>query len=218
MAGTVCVRWTLVPTHAPIPWRHCPTCAAMRAFASSGKIRLNANGRRLDAWLIYRCITCDQTWNRTLFERRPVHEVPRAELEALQRSAPASVGPFEQDVAALRRQADRVELCVEVMVIKPAPEPAVCLPGFLPDSLPDRVELTLCVPHPTGCRLDRLLAQELALPRTRLQAMVKAGTLGIMGEGRKAFRRPLMQGRVIILQLGDAPTTLRDGLSARLFA
>ena len=119
MAGTLSVRWTLVPAHAPMPWRHCPTCATARPFQSSGKIRLNANGRRLDAWLIYRCTSCDQTWNRTLFERRSVQQLAPSELDALQQSTPACVAPFEHDAVALRRQADRLDVCEEVRVIKP---------------------------------------------------------------------------------------------------
>lgn len=210
MAGTVSVRWTLVPAHAPRPWRHCPTCATTRAFASSGKIRLNANGRKLDAWLIYRCTLCDQTWNRTLFERRPVQQVSRDDLDALQHAAPACVQRYEQDVAALRHETNRVDLSATVQVTKP-----VRPRGFV---LPPTVHLALAVPHPTGCRLDRLLARELALSRTQLQAWVKAGALIVEGEGAKAFRRPLVRACLVILQTGDRPGAGRDALSVGLFA
>lgn len=38
-------------------------------FASTGKFRVNANGRRLDVWLIYRCETCGRTLNVPVYER-----------------------------------------------------------------------------------------------------------------------------------------------------
>ncbi|MEM1284312.1 MAG: DUF1062 domain-containing protein [Pseudomonadota bacterium] len=208
MAGTLSVRWTLTPSYAPIPWRHCPTCATTRPFQSSGKIRLNANGRRLDAWLIYRCLDCDQTWNRTLFERRPVQQLSAHELEALQQSCRSSVDAFEQDVTALRRQADRVEISNEVQVVKP----------LRPDifGCPSTIDLALSVPHATGCRLDRLLARELGLSRKQLLNGEKAGWLAIEGGGSKALRRPIGQHLTVHLQSQAFPAEIR--LAEALFA
>lgn len=37
----------------------------------SGKFRVNANGRRLDIWLIYRCEKCGHTLNVPIYERVP---------------------------------------------------------------------------------------------------------------------------------------------------
>ena len=205
MAGTFSVRWTLVPSHAPMPWHHCPTCATARAFRSSGKIRLNANGRRLDAWLIYRCAACDQTWNRALFERRAVQRIAPADLDALQQSAPACVEPFEHDVAALRRQAVRVDLCDDAAVIKPVRPNGVVRYAH--------VELTLAVRHATGCRLDRVLARELGVSRTQLQALDKSCALTVKGGGRKALHRSI--GQEIIIHL---KSEAMSGLDRALFA
>lgn len=33
------------------------------------KFRVNANGNRLDVWLIYRCKKCKHSWNLTIYER-----------------------------------------------------------------------------------------------------------------------------------------------------
>ena len=54
------LHWTLTPAHAPRPLRHCPGCGDQRAFIADApprglRARLNANGKRLDGWLIYRC-------------------------------------------------------------------------------------------------------------------------------------------------------------------
>lgn len=38
-------------------------------FVSAGKFRVNANGRRLDIWLIYRCEKCGRTLNVPIYER-----------------------------------------------------------------------------------------------------------------------------------------------------
>ena len=58
------------PRTPPQPWLACSRCRDIRPFRCSEKFRLNANGKRLDAWLIYRCGSCDNTWNRPVLERR----------------------------------------------------------------------------------------------------------------------------------------------------
>ena len=85
------VQWTLTPKIAPQPWIACRGCGVLKPFRSSDKIRLNANGRKLDAWLIYKCVTCDNTWKRTLFERLDVRDIQPTVLEALQSNDPDSI-------------------------------------------------------------------------------------------------------------------------------
>ena len=46
---------------------------------NSGKFRVNANGKSVDVWLIYRCKKCKHSWNLTLFERTKPGKIP-AEL------------------------------------------------------------------------------------------------------------------------------------------
>ena len=38
--------------------RRCGGCGKKMVFECAGKFRVNANGRRLDVWLIYRCQRC----------------------------------------------------------------------------------------------------------------------------------------------------------------
>ena len=49
--------------------RRCGGCGKKMVFECAGKFRVNANGRRLDVWLIYRCQRCGHTWNIPLYER-----------------------------------------------------------------------------------------------------------------------------------------------------
>src|SRR5438105_4609827 len=88
MSNSLRVRWTIVPRTAPQPWVACSACGSLRPFQSSGKIRLNANGKKLDAWLVYKCSACDKTWNRPLFERQNIRDISPATLAALQSNDP----------------------------------------------------------------------------------------------------------------------------------
>ncbi len=58
MPETLRVTWRVTPLQPPLVRRHCSRCAAARAFACSLKFRTNAQKKRLDVWLIYRCSAC----------------------------------------------------------------------------------------------------------------------------------------------------------------
>jgi hypothetical protein len=163
----------------------------LRPFRSSGKIRLNTNGRKLDAWLIDKCVDCDKTWNCPLFERRSVGDISVADLAALHASDPAWVRQREFDIARLRGKVWRIDEGTEFEVHKEV------LCG--PECDPRRTEITLIVPLPASLRLDRLLCRELALSRSALQALHKLGKLVIDPDLKDGLRRRVKDGAHVIL-------------------
>ncbi|MBW0369617.1 DUF1062 domain-containing protein [Ensifer adhaerens] len=63
-------------------------------------------GRRLDAWLIYRCAVCEDTWNRPIFERRNVASVaPDASKQRSRLGPPGGV----RHRRSSRQCTDRIE-------------------------------------------------------------------------------------------------------------
>ena len=50
-------------------------------FRNSGKFRLNANGNKLDVWLIYQCEKCKHTFNLTIYERKKPSSIPPEEYK-----------------------------------------------------------------------------------------------------------------------------------------
>jgi hypothetical protein len=162
------VRWTITPKIAPQPWVTCSGCGCLRAFASSDKIRLNANGRKLDAWLIYKCTICNRTWNRTIFERRHVRDVDAAALEALQSNDPDWI----------RAEAFNLEA-----------------PGW------KHLQIEFSISFPASARLDRLLASELRVSRSRLMALHAAGLLKAKPERTDVLRRRIRNGARVSLDL-----------------
>ena len=168
MCDSIRVRWTIVPLTAPQPWLVCSSCGGLKPFQASGKTRLNANGRKLDAWLIYKCLACEKTWNRSIFERRNVRDIDPAVLDALQSNDPQWIRREAFNLDALRRSSPRIDEFPEVGIAREVQhEP--------PDWT--KLEIELIVPLPTSTRLDRLLASELGVSRSRLQALHDGGTL-----------------------------------------
>ncbi len=191
MSDRLYVRWTIAPRDCPRPVFACPTCGGDRPFHPSGKLRLNANGKRLDAWLIYKCDDCDRTWNRPVFERRLAAEIPPGELAALRSGDPAFIRHLAFDLAALHRKTSMILQSDAIDVDR------VVTSGSTGATV---IEIALALPYPIRPRLDRLLATELGFSRSRIIALSDAGRLVIQG-GANALKRPPRNGQTIRLDL-----------------
>lgn len=61
--------------------RNCPKCDRKTHFKNTKKFRINANGNKLDVWLIYQCEECKHTFNLAIYERQKVSSIPRDEYQ-----------------------------------------------------------------------------------------------------------------------------------------
>jgi hypothetical protein len=205
MTGISNVTWRVEPATPPRPHRHCATCGRTRAFQSSGRVRLNANGRKVDAWLIYKCLACERTWNLPLLERVAVSDVPPGDLKAMEASDPGWVKMRAHDTVRLRRYCDRIELTVYRLA------PAPPLGGGL-----SIVSLSLEVSCPTGERLDRLLSRELQWSRAGLLALVRSGVVGVQPDTERTLRKPVASGMVVRFRLDLLAGQMRTDLECAL--
>jgi hypothetical protein len=171
------VVWTVLSDRAPNVVRHCPRCERERRFASSGRFRVNAQQRRLDVWLIYRCTACEATWNLPLLERVAPERLAAGLLARFERNDPALARAHAGDLALLRRLGVGVDRDVPYRVERPPL-----------DGRPIRIRFVVGA----GCavRLDRLLAAELGTSRARVSAL---------GIDRAALRRPVRDGQIVAL-------------------
>lgn len=94
--------WAIVPIDLPLINRPCHGCASTQLRAT-GKFRVNAHHKRLDAWLLALCQACGQTAKLTVLQRVPVHSVPPGLLDKLHGNDGALVAQALQDPAFLRR-------------------------------------------------------------------------------------------------------------------
>jgi hypothetical protein len=179
------VVWYVRPLAAPCVLRHCTVCARTRAYAPSQTFRVNAQQRRLDVWLLYRCVACDDTWKRSVLRRVSRDALAPELLERFLRNDPATAWQAA---------------CVPAPGLQLVPAPAVRVERPPLDGQP--VLLRLTVAWPCGVRLDRLLAAELACSREALLRGVHAGEIEIERGGRRALAHPPRDGTRIVLSRG----------------
>lgn len=167
----------------------CSRCDRQRRFKSSGKFRLNANGRKLDAWLVYRCDTCDNSWNRPVFERSNRNDIEPALMESLHGNDPAMAERIAHDLTRTGLKAVEAETTFTRIALPPIPDE------------PQRLEIRIAAAIRSGARADRLIARGLGLSRGDVHALAASGRLTVRNTQGRVLARPLRDGMVVELDL-----------------
>lgn len=158
----------------------CARCARLVSFRCSERFRVNANGGRLDVWLLYRCAVCGAPHRERVLRRAAVEAIAPDERTGYQAAAPALV----------RRCAFAAGARVEVpyRVVRP--------------SLPScgLVRARIVQQEPCGARWDRFLARELDWPRARVARAAERGRVRV-NVGARRLRGRVADGDLLELLL-----------------
>lgn len=95
-------NWFVVPVCLPLVVRRCHSCASER-FRASGKFRVNANHKLIDAWLLVLCASCGLTAKLAILERKRVSTIRPELLDRLHHNDPGLTAELLQDPNLLHR-------------------------------------------------------------------------------------------------------------------
>ena len=70
---------------------------------NSGKFRVNASGKSVDVWLVYRCKKCKHSWNLTIYERTKPGKIPTELWEAFLDNDGETAMAYGRDIDFLKR-------------------------------------------------------------------------------------------------------------------
>lgn len=200
------VTWTVTPLNPPLIWRNCPNCRTSMPFACTGDFRTNAQKKRIDIWLIYRCEACDARWNLPLFERIAVGDLPPGEFESIAHNDPGVAMRYAFDLNRLARHSHRIAASPGVGIRKHRSGSGSTAPVL---------EIGIALLRPVQLRLDRVVAGELGVARSRLQAWLAQGALRLEPDGT-ALRTHLADGQRIVIDLSALDPEARAAVLARM--
>jgi hypothetical protein len=194
MQSLLQVQWLVRPLATPRPWLSCARCGIRRPFVCSEKFRVNAQKKRIDAWLIYRCAHCDQIWNFPVLERCLVSGIAPAMLRALAENDAGLARRHAFDLARLGRHSSAIEglpgLHVEKRLL------SAC------EGSPALAEITITAPLPIELRLDRFLAEQLGISRSSIGRLAERKALVVLPAVKPALRRVVRDGQRIRISFG----------------
>ena len=84
-------------------FHRCGRCGKKQEFVNSRKFRVNANGNRVDVWLIYRCKKCKHTWNLTIYERVKPSKIKQEEFDLFMENDYKLAEKYGNDINFLKR-------------------------------------------------------------------------------------------------------------------
>ncbi|GAB3477019.1 DUF1062 domain-containing protein [Nocardiopsis coralliicola] len=156
--------WTVRRAGLPRLSLRCRDCRYGSATPGAGRFRVNANGKRLDVWLLVRCVACDRTRKITVHERTPVASLDPAALDGYHVSAPEAVATALLDPLIARRNRFALDWSGAWRLDAPAPPAGGPPPGYW------KVEFR----DPVPVRPGLLIARGLGLSRSAVQRRVQA--------------------------------------------
>ncbi|ONK14180.1 hypothetical protein STBA_49590 [Streptomyces sp. MP131-18] len=154
--------WAVRRTRLPLLALRCVACPSGRATLGNGRFRVNANGKRLDVWLLANCVSCDRTGKLTVHDRVPVRSLPAVLLAGYSDNSPSLVVDTLLDPLIARRNRFALDWngCWELHA-SPVPE----------DPWPLRI--TVAFDDPVPVRPERLIARGLGISRNEIADRVK---------------------------------------------
>ncbi|MEV6238313.1 DUF1062 domain-containing protein [Lentzea sp. NPDC051838] len=153
--------WVVRELGLPAIVKTCVDCGHTRHHAT-GKVRVNANGKQLDVWLLIGCERCDRT------SKIPVHE--RVHVSALNH---ARLVRFEDNDAAIVRELVHAQRKLDWTGTW---ELETDLPFYDIDNAAE-LEVFVRFELPVPIRLEKLLTRGFGLSRPVLKRLVDAGRI-----------------------------------------
>ncbi len=178
---------TLQVSSLPRFIKTCPRCKHPY-YENSGCFRVNANGKRLDIWLICRCEHCKTIWNLSVYERIDRTKLQTEQYDAYIRNDHALILQHVFDPAFLQK--NRAVLDCEGIAIQPV--------GTIPPE-GTAAQILATSDYPLPLPAGRVIALLLNVSLSRVRRMQNEGTLLFNGDLRatkaaKAFSFTLLDG------------------------
>lgn len=180
------INWDIEYTSPPPAIKYCKKCGKKTEYISSGFFRINAQRKHLDIWLIYKCLTCDSTWNMTIHSRINPKSISTEILDAFHNNNEKLVKRYAMDTNLMRKNGVEVGL------------PSYKIIGDTIDmSIP--VELHIKSSYPSRLKVSSLLREKLNLSQNAFEELLSNGTIRSIDDEVDLKKCRLQQKIILII-------------------
>jgi hypothetical protein len=164
------ITWTIKPLNTPAILRNCSHCGCQREFLCDNNFRINAQQKKLDVWLIYKCKTCNCTWNMDIFSRVRPDDLGRELYDGFLNNSAELAYKYAFDLETLAKNKARACYNDVQFVIEGDDITA----DYLKCS---EVTLQINSQFNLQVRLDKILNEKLGISRNCLNRLFKSGAI-----------------------------------------
>jgi hypothetical protein len=170
------LNWTIRPLTAPTVLKNCSRCGCRREFVCSDNFRINAQKKKLDIWLIYRCSMCGCTWNMSIFSRITRDDLDRGLYNGFINNSAELALKYAFDAQTHAR--NNAAACYDNVLYSVSGNG---VPPDEADGLP--VILNIDNPYNIQARLDKILNEALGVSRNMVKSCFESGDISVCNAG-----------------------------------
>jgi hypothetical protein len=164
------IQWTIKSKELPSILKNCSKCKDKKEFINSGKFRVNANGSHLDIWLIFRCESCETTYNLSVLERIEAGRVDKEEYKGFLRNSIQLAAKYGNDRDLfVKNKAEMVQNRTDYEIIERNTMLACSKEGI--------TEVDIRIPAGFDLRVDALLVRQFSISRSTAKKWCENGCI-----------------------------------------
>ncbi len=156
--------------------RNCPKCGRKTHYINTKKFRINANGNKLDIWLIYQCLECKHTLNLTIYERKKFSSIPKEEYQCFLDNDEQLAEKYGKNMQLFRTNKADIDfdrLRYGLVKLHETIESS----GF-----EEQIIITVTNPYQMKIRLEKQIAMVLGISRNQVKNLLEKGEIELQME------------------------------------
>ena len=171
------IEYRLEPKESFDVLRNCSGCGCKTLFKNTGNFRVNANGSKIDVWLIYQCQDCKHTYNLTVYERQRPEAIPKEEYKQFLENAKEMAHKY--GICADFFIKNKAEIDWKDMEYDIVEESTI---GGEHADIVEHMENHLIIKNDCHLRLraDKVAAELLGVSRSQLKTLETSGSIQIL--------------------------------------
>jgi hypothetical protein len=173
-------EYTVVPEESFEIVRKCSGCGCKSVFYNTNNFRVNANGNKIDVWLIYQCRKCKHTNNLTVYERCRPEGIPLEEYEEYLSNSKKLAFRYGTDIQFFARNRVEVDLSNIKYRISKKNEKVVETKDTHKGDI-----IIIDNNHALKVRTDKIVSEILNISRSELKALEKSKAIVVTEEKLK---------------------------------
>ncbi len=148
--------------------RSCAGCGRKTHFKNTKKFRVNANGNRLDIWLIYQCEKCKHTLNLAIYERERISSIAKEEYICFLNNDEQLAEIYGKNIQLFRKNKADIDFeRVNYEYVK------LCETEEKSDDLKEKIILKIHNSFELKIRPEKQIAEVLGLSRNQVKKMIQ---------------------------------------------
>lgn len=151
--------------------RGCSKCGKKTYFRNTKKFRVNANGNKLDVWLIYQCEKCKHTLNLSIYERQKVSSISEKEYQCFISNDGQLAEMYGKNMQLFRKNKADIDFKRLNYNYVKLRETREC------SDVREQVVLTIHNPYQVKIRPERQIAEVLGFSRSQVKKRMELGEI-----------------------------------------